>query len=111
MIDSGQISDPKALERMLDELKSLHRRITSLEDSELEVMEELEATQTHLDHETAAMATLDEERERLQQALDEKAADLQSQLAEARQERGTAATGMPEDLMALYAKLREQKGG
>ncbi len=111
MIDAGQVKDPKALERMLDELKSLQRRITSLEDTELEVMEELEATQTHLDHETAALATLDEERVRLQQALDEKAADLQERLGTARHERGTTATGMPEDLMTLYAKLREQKGG
>jgi predicted nucleic acid-binding Zn-ribbon protein len=111
MIDSGQIADPKALERMLDELKSLQRRITSLEDTELEVMEELEATQTHLDHETAAMAALDEERARLQQALDEKSADVQARLAAARSERTTTATGMPEDLMALYSKLREQKDG
>jgi predicted nucleic acid-binding Zn-ribbon protein len=111
MIDSGQIADPKALERMLDELKSLQRRITSLEDTELEVMEELEATQTHLDHETAAMAALDEERTRLQQALDEKAADVQAQLAAARAERVATVAGMPEDLMTLYTKLREQKGG
>jgi uncharacterized protein len=111
MIDSGQIGDPKALERMLDELKSLQRRITELEDTELEVMEELEATQAHLDHETAAIASLDEERARLEQALEEKAADLQQQLAEARTERGTTATGLPEDLMTLYARLREQKGG
>jgi uncharacterized protein len=111
MIDSGQIADPKALERMLDELKSLQRRITSLEDTELEVMEELEATQTHLDHETAAMAALDEERARLQQALDEKSADVEEQLAAARSERATTATGIPEDLMTLYSKLREQKDG
>ena len=111
MIDAGQIKDPKALERMLDELKSLQRRITSLEDTELEVMEELEATQTHLDHETAALASLDEDRVRLKQALEEKAADLQAQLGNAREERGTTASGMPEDLMTLYAKLREQKGG
>ena len=32
-------------------------------------------------------------------------------MSEARGERGLAASGMPEDLMALYDKLRAQKGG
>ena len=64
MIDSGQVKDPKALERMLGELESLHRRINSLEDVELEVMERLETTQSSLDERTAEVAALDGERDR-----------------------------------------------
>ncbi|MEI2671490.1 MAG: hypothetical protein V9G13_10260 [Marmoricola sp.] len=45
MVDSGAISDPKALERMLGELESLAKRISDLEDVELEVMERLEQLQ------------------------------------------------------------------
>ena len=44
-MDQGLISNPKDLERMQHELDSLDRRITTLEDEELEVMEQLEEAQ------------------------------------------------------------------
>ena len=59
MIDSGQIKDPKALERMLGELESLHRRIGDLEDVELEVMERLEEAQDAVNRYTADLAALE----------------------------------------------------
>lgn len=111
MIDSGQVKDPKALERMLGELESLHRRITSLEDTELEVMERLETTQTALDERSAELAGLDTEEHELRATFDQKAGDLQVELTAAEAERVTTASGMPEDLMKLYEKLRAQKGG
>ena len=44
-MDQGLITNPKDLERMQHELVSLERRITTLEDEELEVMERLEEAQ------------------------------------------------------------------
>ena len=41
-IDKGLISNPKDLERMQHEMVSLQRRISELEDNELDVMEQLE---------------------------------------------------------------------
>jgi predicted nucleic acid-binding Zn-ribbon protein len=96
---------------MLGELESLHRRINSLEDVELEVMERLETTQTSLDQRTAEVSALDGEEAGVRQAFDQKSGDLQTELASVQAERKTTATGMPEDLMALYEKLRAQKGG
>ena len=43
------MSNPKDLERMQHEMESLERRITSLEDEELEVMARLEDAQRSLD--------------------------------------------------------------
>ncbi len=111
MIDAGQVKDPKALERMLGELQSLHRRINDLEEVELEVMERLEEAQQAVERYTADMAELDTEIEALQSAYESSSRDLEAQLAEVRKERSVAASGMPEDLMALYEKLRAQKGG
>jgi predicted nucleic acid-binding Zn-ribbon protein len=111
MIDSGQIKDPKALERMLGELQSLHRRINDLEDVEIEVMERLEEAQRSLDQRTAELARLETENADLQAAYEKTSADLEAQLAAVKNERDTAADGMPEDLMALYEKLRAQKNG
>jgi predicted nucleic acid-binding Zn-ribbon protein len=111
MIDAGQVKDPKALERMLGELESLHRRINSLEDTELEVMERLETAQTSLDRRSAELAAIEVEERELRGVVEQKAGALQSEVASVRAERATTATGMPEDLMALYEKLRGQKHG
>jgi len=96
---------------MLGELESLHRRINSLEDVELEVMERLETAQTSLDQRTAEVAALDGDEAEVRQAFDQKSGDLQTELASVQAERKTTASGMPDDLMALYEKLRAQKGG
>ena len=83
MIDAGQIKDPKALERMLGELDSLNRRINSLEDTELEVMERLETAQISLDERSAELAAMDGEEAELRSAFEKKAGDLQTELAAA----------------------------
>ncbi len=111
MIDAGQIKDPKALERMLGELESLHRRINSLEDTELEVMERLETAQTSLDARTAELEAMSGEETELRAAFERQAGNLQSELESAKAERVTTASGVAADLMALYEKLRIQKQG
>ena len=111
MIDSGQISDPKALQRMLGELESLHRRIGDLEDVELDVMEQLETAQASLVERTAELAALDAEATELQAALEHKAAELTEEVRTVTAERAPIVAGMPADLIALYEKLRAQKGG
>jgi predicted nucleic acid-binding Zn-ribbon protein len=111
MIDAGQVKDPKALERMLGELESLRRRISDLEDVEIEVMERLEEAERSLERRTTELAGVETERATAQAAYEKTAADLQAQLAAVQDERRTTASGMPEDLMSLYEKLRQQKGG
>lgn len=111
LIDAGQVSDPKALERMLGEMQSLDRRISDLEDVEIEVLERLEEAQATLDERTAELGRLDEEAARLEAARAHKAGELQEQLASVAAERKVTASGIPGELLALYEKLREQKGG
>jgi predicted nucleic acid-binding Zn-ribbon protein len=109
-IDAGSITNPKDLERMQHELVSLERRITSLEDTELEVMERLEEAQNTLDTVSALLATTDERLTALAKIRDEKAADLEVSLSALVGERSQAVAGMPEDLMKLYEHLRVQRG-
>lgn len=111
MIDAGQIKDPKALERMLGELESLNRRINSLEDTELEVMERLETAQTSLDEHSVELEAMEGEEAELRAALEQRTGDLQSELESAKAERVTTASGVPPDLMGLYEKLRSRMGG
>jgi predicted nucleic acid-binding Zn-ribbon protein len=110
-MDQGLISNPKDLERMQGELESLERRITSLEDEELEVMARLEDAQKDLDAFAAQVAAADERLATLSASRDEKLAVLDTELASLETERKPAAEGLPADLLALYDKLREAKGG
>lgn len=110
-MEQGLITNPKDLERMQGELVSLERRISELEDAEIEVMEQLEEAQGQLDALTAEIGELDLKIATATEGRDEAAADIEKQLAEAAGERTQKASDMPEDLMALYIRLREQKGG
>lgn len=109
-MDQGLISNPKDLERMQHELVSLERRITSLEDAELEVMEALEEAQQVLEGLGIRAEDIDARLGELVTSRDEKQAALDASLAEVAAARGPAVEGMPADLLALYEKLREQKG-
>ena len=99
-LDQGLVSNPKDIQRMQQEMVSLDRRITSLEDDEIEVMERLEEAQATLDSVTALLAE-----------TDEKTSEIDRQLAEIEAQRGPVATELPADLLTLYDRLRESKGG
>ena len=109
-MNSGQITNPKDLERMQHELVSLERRISTLEDAELEVMEALEEAQQVLEGLGIRAEDIDARLAELVTARDDKRAGIDTSLEEVTSARGPAVDGMPEDLMALYERLREQKG-
>jgi predicted nucleic acid-binding Zn-ribbon protein len=111
MVDSGTVANPKDIERMLHELESLERRISDLEDVEIEVMERLETAQEQLAERTAELTAIEEEAHRLEAARAARAGELDRELADVAGERKLVADGVPDELVALYEKLREQKGG
>jgi predicted nucleic acid-binding Zn-ribbon protein len=110
-MDRGLITNPKDLERMQHELESLERRISSLEDDELELMERLEEAQAELAKLEGMVAETDEQLTGLSATRDEKLAGVDEELAKLTADRGPAVDGLPADLLALYDRLREQKGG
>ncbi len=109
-MDTGQITHPKDLERMQHELVSLERRITTLEDAELEVMEALEEAQQVLSGLGIRAEDIDTRLGELVTLRDDKQATIDASLAEVAAARAPALEGMPGDLLALYERLREQKG-
>jgi uncharacterized protein len=110
-MDQGLITSPKDLERMQGELESLQRRITTLEDEELEVMARLEDAQRDLDSLTEQVTAADERLAELGEARDTRTEELDDHLKKVAEERGPAAAAIPGDLMALYDRLRGSKGG
>jgi uncharacterized protein len=110
-IEQGLITNPKDLEHMQRELVSLDRRIGVLEDEELEVMERLEEAQGVLDSLVAQLAAVDERGRRLMTSRDGQIGEIDRALGQWEAERSQLAGELPSDLLALYDRLREAKGG
>jgi uncharacterized protein len=110
-MDQGLVSNPKDLQRMQQEMTSLQRRITSLEDDEIEVMERLEEAQRTLDALEAQLGDTDEQIAAATASRDQKQAEIDQALAEVAERRGPVEAEIPADLLALYDRLRESKGG
>jgi uncharacterized protein len=101
----------RELEALQHEIASLARRQSELEDGELELMEQRESAQSALDKVLARIAAAREERQAAEEkrdaALYDIAADEQARLSQ----RGPLAASLPEELIALYDRIRESSGG
>lgn len=110
-IAAGLVNDPKQLQAMQHETETLGRRISDLEDTELDVMERLEAAESELDRLGRELADLDEQVISKQQERDEVAADVAHRQTDALADRGKLAADIPANLLAAYDRLRDQLGG
>ncbi|WP_227487334.1 zinc ribbon domain-containing protein [Nocardioides malaquae] len=110
-MDSGQISNPKDLQRMTHELESLERRVSTLEDAELEIMEKLEEAQAVLTRAEQELAGVDQRVADLEAERDAQWTEIDAELEQVSATRAPVAERVPADLLALYERLRESKGG
>lgn len=110
-LDSGQITNPKDLQSIQNEIVALDRRIGSLEDAELEVMEELESAQSELALATDALASLDARIADEVSALEEATREIDASAEALLAERGAATDRVAEPLLTLYEKVRKTHGG
>lgn len=110
LMNSGSISSGKQLEDLQHELTTLERRQGVLEDELLEVMERREAVGADLERGRAALAEVEQ---RLADAVgrrDEALADLETTETRRNAERSALIGELPDDLVALYERIRAQKG-
>jgi predicted nucleic acid-binding Zn-ribbon protein len=108
---SGRISNPKALSEMQDEIASLKRHQSKLEDDLLEAMMHSEEEQANVD---AAQQKLNEAQAihagSQVDMLSEKAR-LEAELPKLEAQRKEAAAGIAPAMLASYDNLRPKKGG
>lgn len=108
---SGTVTAPRELQALQDEAASLRRRISALEDDLLSVMEELEPVAAEVDRTGAAQAQAVERVVRLREEVAAAEQALDAQLVEVRAARASLASGVPEDLLARYERIRARAGG
>jgi predicted nucleic acid-binding Zn-ribbon protein len=110
-IAAGSVPDPKALTSMVEEVEHLKKRISDLEDAELEVMEaQEEATSTRDRRRVEAAALADRERD-LVGRRDKQVAVFDADASARRAERERLVPDLPTDLLALYTRIAASHGG
>ena len=110
-LDSGAVGSPKDLANLQHELVALDRRISSLEDEELEYMERLEEQQAELDSVLAQLTELDEQLAQQVSERDAAVAEIDDAAASGIEERERLAGGLPAPLLTTYERARAQHGG
>jgi uncharacterized protein len=108
---SGQVANPKELSNLQAEVEMLSRRRSGLEDELLESMVARDAA-------VSTLQSLSSERDELATSVSELRSDvgrlageIESDLAAHQRARDELRSGLSEDLVALYEKIRSAKGG
>lgn len=108
---SGAVSNPKELGALQNEVASLKRRRGELEDSLLEAMVSREGADATLTGIREDSTRAESEEKELAEVVESLGRDIDAQLTTHRSEREEAAGEMPPDVLSLYDKIREAKGG
>ncbi len=110
-LDAGQVGSPRELENLQHEIGSLKKRQSDLEDDELEIMEKRELVQTRLAELRAEKAQVAAALADAEQRRDAAFAEIGAESEKTTAQRAETATGLPDDLVALYEKVRSSSGG
>lgn len=108
---SGAVTNPRELQAMQDEIASLKRRISQLEDQELELMEQIEPLDQRLATFAASRTSLDERAAALRAQIAEEEVEIDAELDQVRGERDTLVAAVEPELLAEYDSLRKRLGG
>jgi predicted nucleic acid-binding Zn-ribbon protein len=108
---SGTIGNPRELQALQDEIAALKRRISQLEDQELELMEQIEPLDAELATSAERRRALDDRGEALRAQIAEEEVSIEAELARVRAERASISAGVEPELLAEYEELRPQSGG
>jgi predicted nucleic acid-binding Zn-ribbon protein len=111
LLDTGAVASARQLEDLQHEVANLARRVSALEDAELEVMQKLEDAQARAASAAAAVAELAGQRQAAERARDEAFADIDMEIARVEGERARVVPEIPADLLALYDRIRGDSGG
>jgi uncharacterized protein len=109
--DDGLVTDPRGFAALTDEIEHLNKRISDLEDAELEAMENLESA-------AASEAGLAEQLTDLEGSVraviasrDEQLAQTDAEIAAHTAARDAIVAGLPAELVTLYDRIRVKAGG
>ena len=110
-LDAGQVSSPRELENLQHEIASLDKRQADLEEVELEVLQRLEDAQRLLVSLREQQGQVDEKLVAVTEKRDAQWAEIDAEAADLSGQRSRLVPEIPDQLLALYEKLRAANGG
>ena len=102
----GSVTSPKEATALGDEIAGLKTRQSGLEDQSIELLLEIEPLDEQIVQAEAIAGELEAKRTAHQEALDAAVGELDTEIADAEQQRGDAASGIPDENLEHYRKLR-----
>jgi len=107
---SGRINNPKELSGLQHEVELLKAKCDQLETKDLELMEQVESVETSAVALKQELKEITLEWQREQEQLRQEKAMLESSLSDLKQQRQALAAETDAQVLALYDKLRKNKG-
>ena len=108
---SGTTNNPRELQALQDDIASIQRRISKIEDDELDVMEATEPVDAEKAVLLARRQRQDDQAQGLRAELAEAEVEIEAELAGVREQRDIAAKAVPDELWPEYDRLRAALGG
>lgn len=108
---SGDVTNPRELSSLVAEVESLKRRLSRVEDADLEVMQEREEHEARSKEIAAELARLKEQIVVATAERDRASGEIGVDLAKEQNERKVWAERFDPELLAFYDDLRASKGG
>jgi predicted nucleic acid-binding Zn-ribbon protein len=108
---SGTVKNPKELEGLQRDLGQRQSRKSHLEDRELEVMSDIEATQAELQRAQAELERVGAEWDEQQRELSARQSEISAELETLRDTRVQVAALVEPANISLYERLRREKRG
>lgn len=107
----GHVHNPKELQDLQNEIASLKRHLTTLEERELNIMVEVESAQAALKTAEAALGGIQSRRGDEQRLLIEERVGLTKTIERLQSERQAVVSDMASQPLEIYDQLRHQKRG
>jgi len=107
---SGRITNPKELSSLQHEVEGLKSRCNQLEDKTLELMEQVEQTETDVSGLETKLKTLEVEWSGEQERLSGEAEKLKSAISDFENKRELLLADIDAEAVGIYQDLKKQKG-
>lgn len=104
-------SNAKEVQHLGMEVEQLQRQISDMEDTELELMEMVEELEPQVAEGAGAIERLEAEKAQLETTIKEAWAGIDAEIGRKEARKAEEVAGIDPDLVAVYERLRESRGG